>query len=184
MILKAFKFAWEKAAKKDWDSVYIAMDIHGTIIKPNYKYGDIPKEFYPYAKETLQEMSKRKDMKLYLYTCSHPEELEQYVEFFKSHDINFRFTNRNPEVVSQGYGCYDAKPYFDILFEDKCGFDAESDWDILSQALDTLIELPLHSSLKNVKISISNTRNEFLYDEKPDHYILRKLEKEDVKSLN
>ena len=63
-----------------------------------------------------------------MYTCSHPEEIVQYQQFFKSHDIHFDYVNSNPEVVNGGFGFYDDKPYFNVLFEDKAGFDAEEDW--------------------------------------------------------
>lgn len=116
---------------RGWDKVYYAFDIHGTILKPNYTAGDIPKEFYPMAKETLQFISKRKDIVMFLYTCSHPHEIVEYLEFFKSHEINFQYVNENPEVITEptGYGCYDKKPYMNVLFEDKAGFDPKSDWD-------------------------------------------------------
>lgn len=153
MIRKAIKTAWDKAIYKGWDKTYWALDIHQTIIKPNYKYGEIPTEFYPDAKEVLQELSKRSDVCMFLYTCSHPEEIENYFKFFHSHDINFQFANVNPEVVSQGYGCYDKKPYYDVLFEDKCGFDAETDWSEVKRALPTLESLVLP---KDTVISIKD----------------------------
>jgi hypothetical protein len=36
--------------------------------------------------------------------------------------------NKNPEVKSTTYGYYEDKPYFNVLFEDKAGFDATEDW--------------------------------------------------------
>lgn len=116
--------------KKKWDKTYWAIDIHGTIIRPNYEAGNIPNSFYPFAEECLEYLSDRKDIVLILYTCSHPNEIEEYLELFKSKNINFQYVNENPEVVTQkaGYGCYDRKFYFNVLFEDKAGFDPEEDW--------------------------------------------------------
>ena len=121
---------YEYMVKRNWDKTYWAVDIHGTILKPNYEAGNIPKEFYPYAKETLQYISQMKDVVLILYTCSHPHEIEEYFEFFKENSIEFKYVNENPEVKSnlEGYGCYDKKPYFNVLFEDKAGFSGEQDW--------------------------------------------------------
>ncbi len=121
---------YEHMIKRNWDHTYWAVDIHGTILKPNYEYGNIPKEFYPYAKEALQYISKMEDVVMILYTCSHPHEIEQYIEYFKENDIHFKYINENPEVKTNldGYGCYDKKPYMNVLFEDKAGFDGETDW--------------------------------------------------------
>lgn len=119
--------------KRGWDKTYWFFDIHGTILKPNYTYGNTPKDFYPYAKETLQYLSKLPDVCMILYTCSHPHEIEEYIKLFEENDIKFEYVNDNPEVVTDvnGYGCYDKKPYVNVLFEDKAGFDPETEWKLV-----------------------------------------------------
>lgn len=121
-------FAYKE--NRGWDKTYWFFDIHGTILKPNYQYGNIPKEFYPHAKEAMQLISKLDDVCMVLYTCSHPHEIEQYLEFFKENNIHFQYVNENPEVPTDlnGYGCYDKKPYINVLFEDKAGFNPETEW--------------------------------------------------------
>jgi len=115
---------------RNWDKTYWCFDIHGTILKPNYEYGNIPKEFYPYAKETLQMISKMSDVVMILYTCSHPHEIEEYIKYFEDNDIHFDYINENPEITTNldGYGNYDKKPYMNVLFEDKAGFNGDTDW--------------------------------------------------------
>lgn len=122
---------YEHMVNRNWDKTYWVFDIHGTILKPNYEYGNIPKEFYPFAKETLQKISKMEDVVMILYTCSHPHEIEQYIEYFKENDIHFDYINENPEIPTnlEGYGNYDKKPYMNVLFEDKAGFDGDNDWE-------------------------------------------------------
>lgn len=117
--------------RKDWKHVYYAFDLHGTIVKPNYEVGNIPKEFYPYAKEVLQMLSKRSDIIMYIYTCSHPHEQVQYLQYFKEHGIEFKWVNKNPEVLTdnKGYGYYEDKPYFNVLFEDKASFNPNTEWE-------------------------------------------------------
>jgi hypothetical protein len=129
-ILKAIKGSFEYKTYKGWDTIYYAFDIHSTMIKPNYQVGNIPTEFYPMAKETLQLISNRKDIVMILYTCSHPHEIEQYLKFFTENGINFKYVNENLDVATDlnGYGNYDKKPYFNVVFEDKAGFDAEVEW--------------------------------------------------------
>ena len=57
--------------KRGWDKTYWFFDIHSTILKPNYQYGNIPKEFYPHAKEAMQLISKLDDVCMVLYTCAY-----------------------------------------------------------------------------------------------------------------
>lgn len=121
---------FELMEKRGWDRVFYAFDIHGTILRPNYTYGNTPDDFYPMAKETLQFISKLPDVVMFLYTCSHPHEIEEYLVLFKKFDINFKYVNENPEVKTEkeGYGNYDKKPYMNVLFEDKAGFNPETEW--------------------------------------------------------
>jgi len=123
--------------KRNWDRTYWAFDIHGTILRPNYTYGNTPDDFYPWAKETLQLITKLPDVVTFLYTCSHPHEIEEYIKLFASFDIKFNYINENPEVETdlKGYGNYDKKPYMNVLFEDKAGFDPESDWELVYDLL-------------------------------------------------
>lgn len=130
-ILSAINQAYLDKERKSFEKIYVMVDLHGTVIKPNYKAGNIPTEFYDHAKEALKIMTKAKDICLIMYTCSHPHEIEKYLELFRQNDIHFDFINENPEVVTQadGYGCYDKKPYMNVLFDDKAGFLAEMEWE-------------------------------------------------------
>lgn len=121
---------FEYKNSRNWDKTYWGFDIHGTILKPNYQFGNTPDEFYPLAKETLQMLSKLPDVCMFLYTCSHPNEIEEYLTLFKANDIHFQYVNENPEIITDkaGYGNYDKKPYMNVLFEDKAGFNPEEDW--------------------------------------------------------
>lgn len=131
-IVKSIKVNhFEYKAKRNWDKTYWFVDLHGTVLKPNYTAGKVPTEFYPYAKETLQLLTKMDDVSLVMFTCSHPNEIIEYVNFFSQHNITFNYINLNPEVKTDlnGYGCYDTKPYMNVLFEDKAGFDPETEWE-------------------------------------------------------
>jgi hypothetical protein len=87
-------------------------------------------EFYPYAKSALQLISNRPDIIMILWTCSYPNEIEKYVKFFKESNINFNHINENPGISSNmgNFGYYEQKFYFNVLFEDKSGFDPEIEW--------------------------------------------------------
>ena len=129
-IIRSFKTAYADMERKGWDKIYVFVDLHSTAIKPNYSTDEVPKEFYDLAEETLQIMSDIPEICLVMYTCSHPHEIEQYKEFFKSHGINFEYINKNDEVTTEegGYGYYEDKPYMNVLLDDKAGFFPDEDW--------------------------------------------------------
>lgn len=131
-IIRAIEKTFINAKKRNWDQIYFYFDIHETILYPDYNNTDALK-FYEHAKEVLQYLSTQKDITMALYTCSYPKEIERYVEFFKSHGIAFKYVNRNPDAKNTLYGFYEDKPYFNVLFEDKAGFDAEKDWSLVKE---------------------------------------------------
>lgn len=116
--------------EKEWYETYWAFDIHGTILKPTYDLNEDRMEFYPYAKEALREISMRGDIIMILYTCSYPNEIEKYLEFFKKQGIHFHHINENPGISSKfgNFGYYENKFYFNVMFEDKAGFDPMKEW--------------------------------------------------------
>ena len=130
MITNAIKKSFDHAKAKNWDCTFWAIDIHDTIVKSNYKRGEIPTEFYNYAKYVLRRLSDRPDIKLILFTCSHQVEIDQYLKLFEENGIHFDYVNENPEVKTDtdGYGNYDKKFYFNVLLDDKASFDPENDW--------------------------------------------------------
>lgn len=147
MISVAIKNAFINAKERNWDRTYWAIDIHQTMIKPTWSSESIPTEFYPKAKETLRYISSRTDIVIILYTCSHPHEVEQYLKLFKEWGIRIDYVNSNPEVTNGNYGYYDQKPYFNVLLEDKAGFDPLKDWD---EVYNSLISQPVLSSIKDL----------------------------------
>lgn len=128
MIIRAIENCIRLAGEKNWEKLYWAIDIHGTLLKPNFNREEISKEFYPFARETMQLLSARKDIVKILYTCSYPEEIRQYIEYFSQNGIHFDYINCNPEIADGGYGYYQDKFYFNVLMDDKAGFDGEKDW--------------------------------------------------------
>lgn len=131
MLIDSLENCIKSAKRKNWNNIYIAVDIHDTIVKGNYKTDELPTEFLPMAKKTLQMLSARKDITLLLYTCSHPAEIEKYFAFFKENDINFKYCNENPDVPDNALGCYTKKLYFNILLDDKGAFNGHTEWPII-----------------------------------------------------
>lgn len=135
MISQSIEKSFKILRERKWDKTYWAIDLHDTVLLSNYSNG-IPNEFYPLAKETLQIISNRSDIVMIMYTCSYPDEILKYLEFFESNGIHFNYVNENPEANNTSYGYYDKKPYFNVLLDDKAGFDANNDWIIVKNLLE------------------------------------------------
>ena len=134
-ICDAFETAFKVSKERDWDYFYVFIDLHQTVLLPDYDKTFVS-EFYPHAKRVMQKMSNRKDMKLIMYTCSHPDEIENYINLFEDSGIHFDWINENPDVAGTKYGDFTKKPYMNVLLEDKAGFDANEDWLKIEKLLD------------------------------------------------
>ena len=129
-ILKWIKKMFTHAEAKQWFEIYFCFDIHGTISIPDYRKSIKEVKYYPFAKETLQLLSKREDIVMIISTSSYPDELKIYESQFKNDDIEFRYVNENPEISNDkgSFGYYKDKFYFNVFFEDKSGFNPDRDW--------------------------------------------------------
>ena len=141
MNLFNIKNSYDQKVEKNWDTIFWMVDIHDTIIPGKY---DIAQsfEFYEYAKEVLQFLSKQDDVCLLLYTCSHPSEISRMWGFFGCNDINFEYVNENPCVPDTELGNYKDKPYFNILLENKAGFEP-SDWKSIKELLEDIYKMEI-----------------------------------------
>lgn len=134
-IVRAIDIALKSKEKRGWDKLYFFFDVHETILYPDWGKNQ-PLRFYEHSKEVLQYFSKREDISIALYTCSYPKEIKKYIKLFQDNNIEFEYVNKNPDVENTGYGYYEDKPYFNVLFDDKAGFDAEQDWKLIREYLE------------------------------------------------
>lgn len=125
-IENAIKKEFTKARRRGWDKIFIFVDFHEVIMVPDYQ-ADIPQvDYYPFAKELLQHLTKRKDICLVTWTCSHPHQIQNYLNEMRVDNIEFDYVNENPEVgTDQKYGNYDKKPYYNIVLDDKGGVEPD-----------------------------------------------------------
>lgn len=119
------------AEQRKWYETYWFIDLHGVISKPDYRKTVKEIEYYDHVKETLQYITKnRPDVIMILFTSSYPDELKIYMKQFEEDDIFFKYVNENPEItdLKGNFGCYDKKPYYNVIIDDKGGFNPETDW--------------------------------------------------------
>ena len=112
--------------------VHWFIDVSNTIL-PRYsltKDQSPPKE----AIEVLRWLSNRDDMVITIWTLLNGKSYHRLKNNFKyKYGINFDNYNGGRD----SYHC-SSKPIFDILLDDRAGFDIDSDWKVIK---DTLIEL-------------------------------------------
>lgn len=132
-IVEAIKRTHKWADDNNWPIVYWAIDLHGTVFKPNYNR-DAHNEFYPNARDCLRYLSEDDNNVLIISSSSWPDDLHEHAARFFDQAIYFKYINENPEVETdlRGHGYYYDKFYFNVMLEDKAGFDPDTDWkDIL-----------------------------------------------------
>jgi len=147
-IVQLFKDAIRKNRERGHDTLYVAVDVHGTIFRPSRKttmrFDKKSKEmtecvglcglttdyeFYPFARQVLQRMSDNPKVKLILWTSA--MNVAELYDELKQADILVDNLNHNPDFQFNSYADFSSKFYFDILLDDKAGFDAETDWERL-----------------------------------------------------
>ena len=119
--------AYRTLKERGWDKIYIAIDLHDTVFKGYYQ-NDQDFKFYQYAEQILRHWTKQEDVVLIAFTCSHAKDFDRVNEWMNKRGINFDYLNENPECEDTELAAFHKKPYFNILLEDKAGFEGETDW--------------------------------------------------------
>jgi hypothetical protein len=130
----------KELAKKDargWEHIYVMVDLHDTIIPSSYSNSDTLDNIYNFALPTLMKLTERSEYKLILWTSSHSEYIESMIPQFKKYGVEFDYINENPEEQSSSGNFIntDNKFYFNVILDDKAGFDAKEDWFTLNNYL-------------------------------------------------
>lgn len=127
MIINQFIKSFRLIKERNWDKIFVAIDIHDTILKACY-YKQETFTFFPFAKKALRLMSHNPQISMILWTCSNAEALNQYIEIFKKEKIKFDYVNCNPECPSTDLANFNQKFYMNVGLDDKFGFQPYIDW--------------------------------------------------------
>ena len=126
---KSFDAAFKRMKERNWEKIYVLVDIHDTILKACY-HNEETHEWFPYAKEALDIMSHAQQISLILWSSTHKNAIKEYLEFFKNNGIKFDMVNINSETENTDLSDFTEKTYFNVGIDDKFGFEAETDWKI------------------------------------------------------
>ncbi len=131
----AFRTELQKMSLRGWDKLYVLVDVHDTIFKASYDRTEAKPWFLGCSRKVLQRLTSDPRFVLILWTSTWPDKISEYLKIFEDSGIKFDYVNSNPEVLSNGLSCFDGKPYFNIILDDKAGFQAERDWMIIDRIL-------------------------------------------------
>lgn len=120
---------------KKWPWMYWAIDLHDVIIPGTYTKNNEGRAFYPHALEVLRWLTNRQDMKLILFTSSHKESAHEILDWMQAQGVRFSYFNENPECKNSELCDFSSKFYFDMMLEDKAGFEGMEDWLSIKQTL-------------------------------------------------
>ena len=151
-ITQIFEAALAKQQKRKFPVVYVAIDVHGTIMRPDKATTITPDglypetewqqriekkdKFYPNALSCLNKLSNLPNFKLILWTST--KALDDVFAEFGSKSIHIYAINSNPDFEGNSYADFSKKFCFDILLDDKAGFDPMTDWAELEKWLETV----------------------------------------------
>lgn len=121
MIHTAIQKAYDQFALHKWEHIYFALDVHGTVASPDYKAAS--RELYDVVVEPLQVISRLPEVQIILFTCCQKHDYPAYYKLFERYGIRIFRINDNPAVANTKTGCFDKKFYFNILADDKAGFE-------------------------------------------------------------
>ena len=76
-----------------------------------------------------------------MWTSSYDEKIQMYLKHFEENGIIFNFVNENKEYGNVSFACFDTKFYYDIGIDDKFGFDARVDWEMIYHYLDDSMKI-------------------------------------------
>ena len=71
---KAFEVAFNRKKEKNWEKIYVVVDIHDTILRACYE-NEETYDYYPYAREALQLMTNRDDICMILWSGCYDEQM-------------------------------------------------------------------------------------------------------------
>ena len=89
-IAKAFEVAFNRKIEKNWEKIYVVVDIHDTILRASYE-NEESYDYYPYSREALQLMTNREDICLILWSGCYDEKMSEYRAHFAEEGLSRLF---------------------------------------------------------------------------------------------
>ena len=129
-----FDKGFHTAKDAGYNYMVIAVDLHGTMINTKVfnetqgKFLDkIEASLFPQAITALQAMSAHKSIVMYVYSGTKKSKLKKLVNYlYEKYGISL--DTRYHPMTQHASQSFKTKPYFNILLDDRAGFDPTGDW--------------------------------------------------------
>lgn len=131
---------FQQKKERGWDRIYFAIDLHDTVIEGKYTKFNEGAQIFPYAREFFAWAAKREDVYLVLWTSSWNDAIQKTLPWLESEGIRFDAINENPDCKSTTLCDFGKKFYFNVLLDDKAGFEGNTDWKLLIDELKSIGE--------------------------------------------
>ena len=131
--------AFQKAEAKGYENIFWAIDLHETIFQGDYVPGSPGTIFHNDMIDAMQLINELSGI-IILWTSSRGSTIYKAMQRLRSMDITVHFQNDNPKVHPDSLCSFYPKFYFDILLDDKAGFDMQTDWTEIKNILLTIKE--------------------------------------------
>ena len=125
-------YTYEQKRLRKWPHIYWAIDLHDTVIEGKYNKFNEGANIYPYAKDVLDYLHAHDTHRTILWTSSYSDAVETTLKKF---DLKFHYHNLNPECPNSDLCHFDHKFYFNLILDDKSGFEGEKDWRTIQEAV-------------------------------------------------
>ena len=84
--------SFTEKAKRRWQKIFIAVDVHDVILEGKYNLNNDGAGYMPNAIKVLQQWSKREDISLILWTSSHIGPASKVLDNLEKHNVYFKTT--------------------------------------------------------------------------------------------
>jgi hypothetical protein len=148
--------------KLGWDTVFIAIDLHDTIVygklHPRYKSGQF--DYFQHATDVLKHWTETPWIKLILFSSSSEKHINDFLTNVAEYGVKFDYVNKNPECsgTTKETANFGEKFYYNVLLDDRAGFNGDEDW----AKIKLLFNIPFDSNrIAHIKLDV----NKFNWDQ-------------------
>jgi len=139
---KQIERSYKRFREKGYPNWYWAIDVHDVIFVGDYKV-DCEMRWIRDAKRALKIIGMIPEIKVILYTSTRKDKTQEIINKIETETgLKIFGVNENPDFKTDPGGLceFDKKFCFDVLLDDKAGFDGPNDWEPI---IETLIDLGL-----------------------------------------
>ena len=127
-LINAIRKAYAMKNVRRWQRIYWSIDLHDVIIEGKYNKFNNGRELAPFCAEVFQILRSHDENCTILWTSSHGGPIIDMRSWLSARGVTFDYINANPECADNELCAFDRKFYFNILLDDKAGFDWRTDW--------------------------------------------------------